>query len=192
MALPPWEALSLAFRNYMMTTNAVTRGKSEAVIEILMYLGGADIQKQLTLANKTIPANTAALNDPDVQAIYEVSHFGESLNRGTAMDNGIYNACQWDPVAQATMNIWDGSQTPEMAMDFAQTMIEACIAGFSPSTITIWEQWNDVYLPAYQQVIDEYAAAHPGISINLYNPVDMPGAVDGLHPLWGRSRYSGL
>jgi arabinogalactan oligomer / maltooligosaccharide transport system substrate-binding protein len=180
--IAPMGSPFVGVRNYMMTTNAVTRGNSDAVIEILKYFGNADIQKQLTLANKTIPANTAALNDPDVQAIYEVSHFGAALNRGTAMSNHIYTACQWDPVAQATMNIWDGSQTPEMAMDFAQTMIEACVAGFGPSTITIWEQWNDAYLPAYQQIIDEYTAAHPGISINLYNPVDMPAALASYIP----------
>lgn len=175
--IAPMGSPFVGIRNYMMTTNAVTRGNYDAVIEILPYFGGASIQKQLTLANKTIPTNTVALHDPDVQAIYEVAQFGKSLSRGTAMGNGIYTQCQWDPVAQATMNIWDGSQTPEQAMEFAQTMMEACVAGLNPSTITIWQQWNEAYLPGYQQVFDEYAAAHPDITINLYNPGDMESAL---------------
>jgi arabinogalactan oligomer/maltooligosaccharide transport system substrate-binding protein len=177
LGIAPIGSPFVGVRNYMMTTNAVTRGNMDAVIEILKYFGSANIQKQLTLANKTVPANTAALNDPDVQAIYEIARFGESMQRGTAMGNGIYTSCQWDPVAQATMNIWDGSQTPEMAMEFAQEMIEACVAGMNPSTITIWQQWSDDALPAYQQAIDDYIADHPGITINLVNPGDFSAAM---------------
>jgi arabinogalactan oligomer/maltooligosaccharide transport system substrate-binding protein len=118
----------VSVRNYMMTTNAVSRGNSDEVIEILKYFGSTNIQKQLTLANKSNPANTAALNDPVVQAIDDVKNFGKSLHQGIAMYNGVYNFCHWGPVAQANMNIWSGAQTPIAAMNTAQAAIEACIA----------------------------------------------------------------
>ena len=116
-------------RNYMLTTNAVERGDAQAAIEVMMYFGSPEIQKRLALANKTIPANTTALNDPEVQAIYEIAQFGEAFNLGTPMSNHIYSSCQWAPVSDATMAIWDGSQKPQQAMNIAQGLMEACVAG---------------------------------------------------------------
>jgi arabinogalactan oligomer/maltooligosaccharide transport system substrate-binding protein len=84
------------------------------------------------LANRTIPANTAALNDPDVQALYDIAQFGASVNFGTPMGNHIYANCQWGPVGDATMAIWDGTQTPEEAMNVAQAAIEDCVAAIGP------------------------------------------------------------
>lgn len=116
----------------MLTTNAVDRGKADAVIDLMKFLGSFEVQKQLTLANKTIPANTYALNDPAVQAIYDVAQFGVSLHIGTPMANYVYANCQWGPVGDATWVIWSGAQTPLEAMDAAQAEIEACVAGMGP------------------------------------------------------------
>ena len=130
--IAPMGSPFVGVRNLMLTTNAVERSNAEAAIEIMKYFGSTEIQKRLTLANKTTPANTAALNDSEVQAIYEVSHFGAALNLGTPMGNHIYVPCQWGPVAEATMAIWEGRQAPEQAMNTAQALMEACIAGMSP------------------------------------------------------------
>ena len=127
--IAPMGSPFVGVRNYMLTTNAVERGDAQAAVEVMKYFGSAEIQKRLALANQTIPANTTALNDPEVQAIYEIAQFGEALNLGTPMGNHIYSSCQWDPVSDATMAIWDGSQTPQQAMYTAQGLMEACVAG---------------------------------------------------------------
>lgn len=112
---------------FMMTQNAVDRGNVEAAIYVMKYFGSAGVQKRLTLVNGTVPANTAALNDPDVQALYNIAQFGASLNRGTPMATTPYSGAQWGPVGDATTAIWIGLQTPEEAMEAAQAAIEEAI-----------------------------------------------------------------
>ena len=82
------------------------------------------MQKGLSLANKTIPAATAALEDPAVQALTTVSGFGASLNLGIPMANTPYASAQWTAVGDATAAIWNGAQTPAEAVAAAQTAIE--------------------------------------------------------------------
>jgi hypothetical protein len=108
----------------MLTSNGYDRGKAEMVLDLLLYLGSAEVQVQLTLANQTVPANTAALNDPDVQAIYEVARFGESMHLGTPMANHPYGYCQWGAVGEATFAVWSGALEPLEAMNQAQAAIE--------------------------------------------------------------------
>ncbi len=127
-ALAPMGSPFVGIKLFMLTTNAVERGHAEAALEVMRYFSSFEIQRRLTLANKTIPANTEALNDPEVQALHTVAGFGESLNLGTPMPNHPYIDCQWNPVGDATTAIWNGAQQPREAMDDAQRAIEACIA----------------------------------------------------------------
>ena len=119
----------VGIKAYMMTSNAISRNNTPAVISLLHYLGTAIPQKYLSLALGTIPANTVALNDPEVQGLYPVANFGDALNVGIPMGNSVYLPCQWDPVGENTLAIWNGTKTPEQAMTDAQADIEACIAG---------------------------------------------------------------
>ena len=119
-------------KEYMLTANAAGRGTDDAAVSFMQYLGSAEVQVRLALANRTIPANTAALHDPDVQALYEVAQFGAALNLGIPMANHVYGVCQWGPVGDATLAIWNGTQTPQEAMGAAQAAIEACVAGIGP------------------------------------------------------------
>ncbi len=112
---------------FMLTTNAIERDQAEEAIEVMQYFGSAEVQKRLSLVNKTIPANTAALMDPEVQALYTVAQFGESLSRGTPMPNHPFIDCQWGPVGDSTTAIWNESQEPVEAMDAAQAAIEECV-----------------------------------------------------------------
>ena len=130
--IAPMGSPFVGVKNLMLTANAVDRGKADAAVAVMQFFGSAEVQVRLTLANGTIPANTAALHDPDVQALYEVARFGGSVNRGVAMGNYIYTDCQWEPVGDATAAIWNGTQTPEEAMSAAQAAIEACVAGIGP------------------------------------------------------------
>ncbi|MBN1488128.1 MAG: extracellular solute-binding protein [Anaerolineae bacterium] len=126
--IAPMGSPFVGIKLFMLTPNAVDRGNAEAAIEVMKFFGSAEVQKRLSLVNKTIPANSEALNDAEVQALYTVAMFGESLNRGTPMPNHPYIDCQWGPVGDATTSLWNGSQGPTEAMDDAQTAIETCVA----------------------------------------------------------------
>ncbi|MFH2103845.1 MAG: extracellular solute-binding protein [Chloroflexota bacterium] len=119
----------VGIKTVMMTANAVDRGHVEVALDIMMYYTSAEAQSQLALINKTIPAQTAALADPEIQALPSIIGFGAALNLGIPMANTPYAGAQWGPVGDATGAIWNGSQTPAEALAAAQTAIEAAIAG---------------------------------------------------------------
>lgn len=118
----------VGIKTLMLTANAADRGNAEAALAVMKYFTSAEVQKKLSLANKTIPAATAALQDPEVQALATVSGFGASLNLGIPMANTPFASAQWGAVGDATAAIWNGSQTPEEAMDAAQKAIEEQVA----------------------------------------------------------------
>ena len=118
----------VGIKTLMLTANAADRGNAEVALDVIKYFTSAEVQKGLSLANKTIPAATAALEDPAVQALTTVSGFGASLNLGIPMANTPYASAQWTSVGDATAAIWNGAQTPAEAMAAAQTAIEEQIA----------------------------------------------------------------
>jgi arabinogalactan oligomer/maltooligosaccharide transport system substrate-binding protein len=113
----------------MITKNAVERGKVAAALDLIQYYTNQANEIQLTLTNQTIPANTAALDDPQIQALATIKGFGAAAHVGVAMATTPYADAQWAPVGNATEAIWNGSQTPEQALTAAQTAIEVAIAG---------------------------------------------------------------
>jgi arabinogalactan oligomer / maltooligosaccharide transport system substrate-binding protein len=119
----------VGIKTVMMTKNAVDRGNAEVALDIMKYYTGYEAQKKVTLANKTVPANTQALKDPEVQALPSIAGFGAALNLGIPMANTPYAGAQWGPVGDAVGAVWNGSQTPEEALAAAQTAIETAIAG---------------------------------------------------------------
>lgn len=125
--LAPMGSPFVGVRLFMMTQNALDRDDAAAVIQLINYLTSASVQKRLALALQMIPANTAALHDPEVQTVKTIAGFGESLNRGSPMGNHPYAGCQWGPVGDATTAIWMGLLTPEEAMQAAQAAMEACV-----------------------------------------------------------------
>lgn len=118
----------VGIKTLMITSNAVDRGNAEAALDIMKYFTSAEVQKKLSLVNKTIPAATAALNDPEVQALPAIAGFGAALNLGQPMANTPFASAQWGPVGDATAAIWNGAQTPEEAVAGGQTAIEAAVA----------------------------------------------------------------
>jgi arabinogalactan oligomer/maltooligosaccharide transport system substrate-binding protein len=119
----------VGIKTLLISKNAQDRGSAEVSLDIIKYFTDATNEKQVALVNKTIPANTAALNDPEIQALYTVTGFGAALNLGIPMSNSPYASAQWGPVGDATNAIWSGSQTPEEALAAAQTAMEEAIAG---------------------------------------------------------------
>ena len=119
----------VGIKTFMITKNAVDRGTAETALDVMKYFTNAENEVSVALANKTIPANTAALNDPQIQALATIKGFGASLNLGVPMANTPYAGAQWGPVGDATNAIWSGAQTPEEALTAAQTAVDEAIAG---------------------------------------------------------------
>jgi len=112
----------------MITKNAVDRGNAAVALDIIKYYTNAQNEIAVAVANKTIPANSAALKDPSVQALPTLAGFGASANLGVPMANTPYANAQWGPVGDAVGAIWTGKQTPDVALAAAQKAIEDAIA----------------------------------------------------------------
>jgi arabinogalactan oligomer/maltooligosaccharide transport system substrate-binding protein len=119
----------VGIKTLMITKNAADRGSAAIALDIIEYFTNQANETTVALANKTIPANTAALKDAQIQALATVKGFGSALNVGVPMANTPYADAQWGPVGDATNAIWNGSQTPEEALAAAQTAIDTAIAG---------------------------------------------------------------
>ncbi len=118
----------VGIKTLMLTANAADRGHAEIALDVMKYFTSAEVQAKLAIANKTIPAATAALQDPEVQSLASISGFGASLNLGIPMANTPFASAQWGPIGDATAAIWNGAQTPAEAVAGAQTAIEDAIA----------------------------------------------------------------
>lgn len=114
---------------WMLTKNGADRGNGPAAVTVMKWWTSAETEIARVLATKEIPANTAALADPGVQALYTVQGFGASLARGIPMANTPYMDALWGPVGDATTAMWTGAQTPEEALAAAQATAEENIAG---------------------------------------------------------------
>jgi arabinogalactan oligomer/maltooligosaccharide transport system substrate-binding protein len=119
----------VGIKTLMISANAVDRSTAEIAMDVIKFFTNTENSKALALANKTIPANTAALNDPEVAALATITGFGASLNLGIPSANTPYASAQWGPVGDATGAIWTAAQTPTDALNAAQTAIEEAIAG---------------------------------------------------------------
>ncbi len=115
----------VGIKTLMISKNAVDRGNAEVALDIMKYFTNAEVSKKLALTNKTIPANSAALKDAEVQKLGTIAGFGAALNVGVPMANTPYAGAQWGPVGDASVAVWTGAQTPADAMAAAQAAIEA-------------------------------------------------------------------
>jgi arabinogalactan oligomer/maltooligosaccharide transport system substrate-binding protein len=118
----------VGIKNVMMSKNAVDRKNTDVVIDIMKYYTSADVQKKLSLVNKTIPAQTAALADPEVAKLVAVAGFGKSLAVGIPMSASPFSSAQWGPVGDAVKTIWTGAKKPDEALKTAQGLVEKAIA----------------------------------------------------------------
>jgi arabinogalactan oligomer / maltooligosaccharide transport system substrate-binding protein len=112
----------------LMTQNAVDRGNAEVAVDIMRFFTSYEQARQMSLANRTIPANSQALNDSEIQALPTLAGFGEALNLGVPMSTSPYAGAQWDAVGNATLSIMGGVQQPEQALRDAQAAAEARVA----------------------------------------------------------------
>lgn len=118
----------VGIKTLMLTKNAADRKHGEIALDVIKYFTSAEVQKKLALVNKTIPAATAAVKDPEVQKLTSIAGFGAALNLGVPMANTPYASAQWGPVGDATAAIWNGAQKPDEALAAAQKAIEDAIS----------------------------------------------------------------
>jgi len=118
----------VGIKTLMMTKNAVDRENQDIVIDVIKYFTGEEASKKIALVNKTIPANTDALKDAEVQKLAAVVGFGTALNLGVLMSPSPYSSAQWDPVGKASQAIWQGAATPADAMAAAQKAADDAIS----------------------------------------------------------------
>jgi arabinogalactan oligomer/maltooligosaccharide transport system substrate-binding protein len=118
----------VGIKTLLLTKNAVDRGNTDLAIDIMKYFTSAEVQKKLSLVNKTIPAATAALQDAEVSQLAAVVGYGTALNLGVPMSPSPFSSAQWDPVGAASGAIWTGAQEPVEAMEAAQTALEEKVA----------------------------------------------------------------
>ncbi len=117
----------VGIQTMLLTKNAVDRGNAEVALDIMKYFTSAEVQKKLSLQNKTIPAPSAAANDPEVQALATLAGFGAAMANGVPMASTPFASAQWGPVGDASVAIWTGSQPPADALAAAQQAVEEAI-----------------------------------------------------------------
>lgn len=118
----------VGIKTLMMSKNAVDRGNEAMALDVMLWFTSPEVQAQLALINKTIPAQLAALEEPEVAALPTLGGFGESLALGVPMANTPFASAQWGPVGDASVAIWTGAQAPEEALNQAQAAIEEAVA----------------------------------------------------------------
>ncbi len=114
-------------RTLSISSNAKDRGNEETALDIIKFFTNAANSITIALANKTIPANTAALIDPAIQAFPAIADFGAIAHTGVPMSTSLYAGCQWGPISDAETAIWNSTLTPVQALNIAQLQISACI-----------------------------------------------------------------
>lgn len=119
----------VGIKTLMLSKNAVDRGKAEVALDVIKYFTSAEVQKKLALVNKTIPAQKAAIEDPEVAQLPAVAGYGKALAIGVPMSPSPFSSAQWGPVGRASAAIWTGAQDPQTALKEAQAAIVEAVAG---------------------------------------------------------------
>jgi arabinogalactan oligomer/maltooligosaccharide transport system substrate-binding protein len=97
-------------------------------VDILKWFSNKDNAIKEALDNKEIPSNLAALADPQVKGIPQVAAFGAQVANGVPLPNTPYMTALWDPVSKGLEAAWTGKQSPDQAMNDAQTAAEKNVA----------------------------------------------------------------
>lgn len=112
----------------MLTASAVSRGHAAEAVAFMLYFSNAANSILYATQESLIPANTAALHSATVQALPIIKGFSQSIALGTPMGKSIYTSCQWDPVANAVLTLWNNpAADPETELEIAQEQAQTCV-----------------------------------------------------------------
>ena len=111
----------------MIGRNAHDSKTTKTALDVMKYFTSAAVQQKLAVANRTIPAASAAIKSADIAKLPAMSGFAAAAAVGIPMSTSPYARAQWDPVGVASALVWLGAQTPAKAMADADKQIKAAI-----------------------------------------------------------------
>lgn len=124
-------------RQQMVTVNAASRGYADEAVDFLLYFNNTANSILYAAQDSQVPADTAALNSSTVQALPIIQGFRQSIALGTPMGKSIYTQCQWEPVANAVLTLWNNpAADPQTELNIAQNETQTCV-----------DAWRDTYFP---------------------------------------------
>jgi arabinogalactan oligomer / maltooligosaccharide transport system substrate-binding protein len=111
----------------------ITKNATDPALDADILKFYTNYQNQLSMIKLTgeIPANLQALNDPTVKADNAISGFASEVQYGTPLPNTPFMSALWTPVANALTAIWDGTETPAVALANAQAAAVKGVQGIS-------------------------------------------------------------
>jgi arabinogalactan oligomer / maltooligosaccharide transport system substrate-binding protein len=111
----------------------VTKNAKDPALDADILKFYSNYQNQVSMIKQTgeIPANLQALNDPSVKSDTAVAGFANEAQYGTPLPNTPYMSALWTPVANALTVIWNGTETPAVALANAQTAAVKGVQGIS-------------------------------------------------------------
>jgi arabinogalactan oligomer/maltooligosaccharide transport system substrate-binding protein len=107
---------------------AKTAKNPALVADLMKFYTNKTNQIAMSQAEGEIPANSAAANDPAVQAQAAVAGYAAEVKLGVALPNTPYMSALWTPVQDALTAVWNGTQTPQKALSDAQAAATKGIA----------------------------------------------------------------
>ncbi len=107
---------------------AKTAKNPALVADLMKFYTNKTNQIAMSQADGEIPANSAAANDPAVQAQPAVAGYAAQVKLGVALPNTPYMSALWTPVQDALTAVWNGTQTPQKALSDAQAAATKGIA----------------------------------------------------------------
>jgi len=97
-------------------------------LDVMQYFARPEIQAQIALQNRTIPASYYAVTRPEVMADKTLANFAWALNVSVPLFNTRFSEPERMTVNDALNNILNGVQSPEDALREAQQALEEQIA----------------------------------------------------------------
>jgi len=128
IGLAPMGIPYVGIKQNMVTAYAASRGYADEAIDFIKFFDGTANSILYATQENQIPANTAALNSTDVQALPLITAFADAIALGTPLAKSIYSSCQWEPVALAVGELWNNpAALPQTEMNEAQAEVQACV-----------------------------------------------------------------
>jgi arabinogalactan oligomer/maltooligosaccharide transport system substrate-binding protein len=107
---------------------AKTAKNPALVADLMKFYTNKANQIAMSQADGEIPANSAAADDPAIQALPAVAGYAAQVKLGVALPNTPYMSALWTPVQDALTAVWNGTQTPAKALSDAQAAATKGIA----------------------------------------------------------------
>ncbi len=118
----------LGVKQNMVTVFAVHRGYADEAVDFLKYFDNPSNSIQYAVQENLIPANSAALSDPAVQSLPLVTAFASAYQSSTPLGKSIYSSCQWGPVGDAVLELWNNpAADPQALLDTAHAQVQECV-----------------------------------------------------------------